>query len=260
MTTRRSSTLTCRRGTCFYVSTKVDAHMVKGLPWCCHPDNSLKIMFLRGDIKKISLGARMIGGGVPLIWYQPCDQAWHPLCQQSLPASPAGRKAASPASRCGPWIRQLRCAHIFVCFGEAAVGYTTGQLLHQMRKNNWSLFLMFSRHKLKQTQTWQLRICHRDYWNHFIFNSLSLLMESSSKVRFVNLVTFPFFFWLHHTACGILVPWPGIEPRPMAVKALGPNHWTARKFPSHISDSTNQLYFTNEVIILKSVSPPQAEL
>ena len=30
---------------------------------------------------------------------------------------------------------------------------------------------------------------------------------------------------------GILVPWPGIEPRPTAVRALNPNHWTAREFP-----------------------------
>ena len=27
-----------------------------------------------------------------------------------------------------------------------------------------------------------------------------------------------FFFWLHHAACGILVPWPGIEPRALAIK------------------------------------------
>ena len=25
---------------------------------------------------------------------------------------------------------------------------------------------------------------------------------------------FFFFFWLYHTACGILVPWPGMEPMP----------------------------------------------
>ena len=29
--------------------------------------------------------------------------------------------------------------------------------------------------------------------------------------------------------CGILVPCPGIEPRPPAVEAWGLNHWTARK-------------------------------
>ena len=32
-------------------------------------------------------------------------------------------------------------------------------------------------------------------------------------------------------AWGILVPQPGIEPRPSAVKPRSPNHWTAREFP-----------------------------
>ena len=40
-----------------------------------------------------------------------------------------------------------------------------------------------------------------------------------------------FFFWQHHTHCGILVPWPGIKPRPWAVRALSPNYWTARGVP-----------------------------
>ena len=33
-------------------------------------------------------------------------------------------------------------------------------------------------------------------------------------------------------ACGILVPWPGIEPGATVVKALSPNHWTAREVPN----------------------------
>ena len=41
-----------------------------------------------------------------------------------------------------------------------------------------------------------------------------------------------FFFWPHLVACGILVPPPGIEPAPSAVKAWSPNHWTAREFNS----------------------------
>ena len=32
-------------------------------------------------------------------------------------------------------------------------------------------------------------------------------------------------------ACRILVPWPGIKPRPLAVRPWCPNHWTAREFP-----------------------------
>ena len=30
-----------------------------------------------------------------------------------------------------------------------------------------------------------------------------------------------FFFWLHQEACGILVPWPGVEPGPSAMEGAG---------------------------------------
>ena len=43
-------------------------------------------------------------------------------------------------------------------------------------------------------------------------------------------VFFSFFFG--HVAYGILVPRPGIEPRPSAMKVRSANHWTAREFPS----------------------------
>lgn len=39
------------------------------------------------------------------------------------------------------------------------------------------------------------------------------------------------FIWLHHTACGILVPPIGIEPGPSAVGAQSHNYWTTREFP-----------------------------
>ena len=42
---------------------------------------------------------------------------------------------------------------------------------------------------------------------------------------------FFFSFWPRSEACGILVPRPGIEPGPIALKAPSPNHWTAREFP-----------------------------
>ena len=38
-------------------------------------------------------------------------------------------------------------------------------------------------------------------------------------------------FWLHWVACGILLPWPGIKPMPLAVEARTPNHWTTREGP-----------------------------
>ena len=36
--------------------------------------------------------------------------------------------------------------------------------------------------------------------------------------------------WPHQAACGILVPWPGIEPGPGS-ESTNPNHWTTREFP-----------------------------
>ena len=39
------------------------------------------------------------------------------------------------------------------------------------------------------------------------------------------------FLAVPHMACGILVPRPGIEPRPSAVRVQSPNHWTAREVP-----------------------------
>ena len=39
------------------------------------------------------------------------------------------------------------------------------------------------------------------------------------------------FFWLPRAACGVLVPWPGIEPAPPAVEAWSLNHWGTREVP-----------------------------
>ena len=35
----------------------------------------------------------------------------------------------------------------------------------------------------------------------------------------------------HHTACRILVPWPRIEPKPLALEAQSLSHWTAGNSP-----------------------------
>ena len=43
---------------------------------------------------------------------------------------------------------------------------------------------------------------------------------------------FIYLFWLCLTACEILIPRPGIEPGPSAVKVQSPNHWTAREYPA----------------------------
>ena len=45
---------------------------------------------------------------------------------------------------------------------------------------------------------------------------------------------FFFFFWPRRAACGILVPRPGIEPMPPALRAWSLNHWTASEVPSQL--------------------------
>ena len=42
-----------------------------------------------------------------------------------------------------------------------------------------------------------------------------------------------------HAACGILIPWPGIEPIPPALEAWSLNHWTPGKSPSFSFKSSN---------------------
>ena len=42
-----------------------------------------------------------------------------------------------------------------------------------------------------------------------------------------------FFFWLCQVACVVLFPQSRTEPRPSAVEAQSPNHWTAGQF-SHL--------------------------
>ena len=39
------------------------------------------------------------------------------------------------------------------------------------------------------------------------------------------------YLYFGHAARGILVPQPGIEPAPPAVKAWSLNHWTSREVP-----------------------------
>ena len=44
-------------------------------------------------------------------------------------------------------------------------------------------------------------------------------------------------------SCGILVPGPGIKPRPSAVKAESPNQQAAREFPEHLFILLATLFF-----------------
>ena len=40
-----------------------------------------------------------------------------------------------------------------------------------------------------------------------------------------------FTFWLCHSVCGIIVPWPGIGPASFALEVRRLNHWTTMEVP-----------------------------
>ena len=95
---------------------------------------------------------------------------------------------------------------------------------------------------------------HTDAWRHWprLFRGISmpsvispqgdgallcwpLFLSVLSSLSSVN------FFLSHHEACGILDPWPGIEPGAPEMKVPNPNHWTTRKFPIKGNDGRTLL-------------------
>ena len=42
-----------------------------------------------------------------------------------------------------------------------------------------------------------------------------------------------FFFWPHHAACGIFIPWSGIKPMFTALGVWSLHHWTTGEVPSY---------------------------
>ena len=71
----------------------------------------------------------------------------------------------------------------------------------------------------------------KNWHESFFFNLLLLLLF--------------FTFWPHCTACGLLTPWPGVEPGLPALEAPSINHWSAREAPTCIilNNITIQNYY-----------------
>ena len=67
---------------------------------------------------------------------------------------------------------------------------------------------------------------------HSVPNGLWHLLWFSCFCLFFGWIQMTFHFFIFcpcHMACGILVPWPGIEPKSPALEVQSPNHWTTRK-------------------------------
>ena len=60
---------------------------------------------------------------------------------------------------------------------------------------------------------------------------VQMINNCSQDYFFPIIYSFGFFFFLAVPLAGILVPQWGLKPRPPALEAQSPNHWTAREFP-----------------------------
>ena len=59
----------------------------------------------------------------------------------------------------------------------------------------------------------------------------AMILRCNHPIECINSSLIYFSFWLHPAGCGILVPWPVIQPGPRAVAARSLNHWTTREVP-----------------------------
>ena len=64
------------------------------------------------------------------------------------------------------------------------------------------------------------------------FSLVRLLFSVAKLVNLKDFIYLLIYIFFGHVACGILVPLPGIEPRPAALEIQSPNHWAAREVPN----------------------------
>ena len=87
----------------------------------------------------------------------------------------------------------------------------------------------------------QIIFCHFSFLEEILWNTVfngsggyTLIMCSISwfinfrqyQYKLCGILTYYYYYyyyWLCHVACGILIPWPRIKPRPSAVRAWSPN-------------------------------------
>ena len=90
----------------------------------------------------------------------------------------------------------------------------------------WKLYCQaYSRHSINNSSLSQVES---------LFKS-SLKTEGSAPPRrtlFINNKDVFVYSWPHHTACGVLVPWPGIESVLPTVEVWSLNHRTHREVPT----------------------------
>ena len=91
---------------------------------------------------------------------------------------------------------------------------------------------------------------HTAFYAHITWGHVSTCLPPHHHMSSWEQTAFFFFLLLYHTACGILVPQPGIKPVPRAVEARSLNHWTAGEVPEQtLSASTPHVVLSTHTLI-----------
>ena len=105
--------------------------------------------------------------------------------------------------------------------------YTVAYIKRRIKALSWhSFFRMYFTNSVNGIVCVGNSHLFKMQWPVTILSILFIYISSPLPCLFVCL------FSPHRSACGILVPWPGIKPLPPAVEGQSPDHWTAREFPS----------------------------
>ena len=140
------------------------------------------------------------------------------------------------------WFEDLGCYYFLVAVGLSDQERTVNEVV-----TGWDGKGPFLLNELSSKKHHTINI----WWAILFIHSLSLSLSLSLSIHtpptpscltflflppslphltlhcYINL----FFFLAMPCACGILVPWPGIEPMIPALGAHSLNHWTTRKVP-----------------------------
>ena len=76
-----------------------------------------------------------------------------------------------------------------------------------------------------------LILCDPWFWYHYSASCPDFLLHTHTICSFFLFSFFFVFSWPQGMACGMLVPWPRIEPISLTLEAQSLNHWTTREVP-----------------------------
>ena len=134
---------------------------------------------------------------------------------------------------------KILCGHVFISLGyipRSGISGSCDKYMFKFLRNFQAVFHSVAPFYIPTSNVWGFQFLHI-FANtcccpSFLITAILLGVTRHFILFLICIFLVLFCFGLHHTACGILVPQPGIEPGPSAVRARSLNHWTARELLS----------------------------